>query len=62
MMTPYEKLKSIPNAFSYLKKKVTFKKLDDIAGAMTDNQSADFLQQQRKLLFKLIYEDYKKRA
>jgi transposase InsO family protein len=57
MMTPYEKLKSIPNAEEYLKKNTSFKILDDIATSMTDNQSADYLQQQRKLLFKQIHED-----
>jgi len=36
--------------------------LDDIAKAMTDNESADYLQQQRKFLFKHIHEGSKKRA
>jgi len=62
MMTPYEKFKSIENAKSYLKENITFEKLDDIATAMTDNQAADYLQQQRQLLFKTIHEDEKKRA
>lgn len=62
MMTPYEKFKSITNSHEYLKENMTFEKLDDIATAMTDNQSADYLQQQRQLLFKIIHEDEKKRA
>ncbi len=62
MMTPYEKLKSITNATSYLKENITFEKLDDIARTMTDNQAADYLQQQRKLLFKQIHEDCKKKS
>lgn len=62
MMTPYQKLKSIREAASYLKEGVTFQKCDDIAYAMTDNQSADYLKQQRALLFKFIHEDCKKRA
>ena len=62
MMTPYEKFKSLPKAKEYLKEGVTFKKLDDFAKAMTDNEAADFLQQQRKLLFKYIREDCLKRA
>ena len=62
VMTPYEKLKSIPNANQYLKKNITFEKLDDIAKAMTDNQAADYYQQKRQLLFKQIHEDDKKRA
>ncbi len=62
MMTPYEKFKSLPNAESYLKDGMAFKKLDDFAREMTDNEAADFLQEQRKLLFKHIHEDCKKRA
>lgn len=62
VMTPYEKLKSIPNAETYLKPGMTFEILDDIAYKMTDNEAADLLQQQRKLLFKHIHEDCRKRA
>lgn len=62
MMTPYEKFKSLPNAKKYLKEGVTFKKLDDFAKAMTDNEAADYLQQQRRLLFKKIDEDCRRRA
>lgn len=62
MMTPYEKFKSIPDAKQYLKSGVTFDKLDDLAKSMTDNEAADYLQQQRKLLFKYIHEGCEKRA
>ena len=62
MMTPYEKFKSLPGSEHYLKEGVTFKKLDDFANAMTDNEAADHLQQQRQLLFKHIHEDYKSSA
>ena len=62
MMTPYDKFKSLPHAEQYLKDGLTFKNLDDIARAMTDNEAADFLQQQRSLLFKHIHEDSLKRA
>ena len=62
MMTPYEKFKSLPDAQQYLKEGVTFEKLDDLAKSMTDNQSADYLQQQRSLLFKYIHEGCKNRA
>lgn len=62
MMTPYEKLKSIPKAKKYLRQAITFEKLDDIANAMTDNQAADHLQEQRKLLFNHINEDQLKCA
>lgn len=59
MMTPYDKLKSIENAEQYLKPGLSFKMLDDLAEAMSDNQMADLLQEQRRLLFKRIHEDYK---
>ena len=62
MMTPYEKFKSLPEAEKYLKENVIFKILDDIAKAMTDNEAADYLQQQRKLLFKHIHEGNQRRA
>lgn len=62
MMTPYDKLKSLPHAEQYLKEGLSFKNLDDIARTMTDNEAADFLQQQRSLLFKHIHEDSLKRA
>ena len=62
MMTPYDKLKSLPDAQQYLKAGITFKGLDDISKAMTDNEAADFLQQQRSILFKNIHEDKLKSA
>lgn len=62
MMTPYDKLKSIPQAERYLKDGMSFEKLDDIAKAMTDNQAADYLQTQRQLLFNHINEDRLKSA
>ncbi len=62
MMTPYEKLKALPNAQAYLKEEITFEFLDDIAYKITDNEAADYLQQQRMLLFKHITEDTKQRV
>lgn len=62
MDTPYEKLKSTPDAKKYLKEGMTFEKLDNIAKAMSDNQAANFLQTQRKLPFKHIDEDQLKSA
>ena len=41
---------------------VTFKRLDDIANSMTDNEAAELLQEQRKLLFRTIHEDDQKSA
>lgn len=57
MNTPYEKFKSLPSSKDYLKEGMTFQKLDDIANEKTDNESAEYLQQQRKQLFKMIHED-----
>ena len=56
MMTPYDKLKSLRNAKSYLKDGINFKEMDKKAFAITDNQSADRLQKARRLLFKTIDE------
>ena len=51
MNTPYERLKAIPNAVSYLKPGISFNQLDRYARAMTDNQCADQLNQAREKLF-----------
>jgi len=56
IMTPYEKLKSLKNAERYLKENLSFKRLDDFANKMTDNEAAALLQKERKLLFKNIHE------
>lgn len=62
MMTPYEKLKSLPHAHQFLKDGITFEKLDDLANAMTDNEAAEHMQQERRLLFKQIHEGCQKSA
>lgn len=54
MMTPYEKLKSLPEAAQYLKSEVTFEKLDAIAYAISDNESAQRLNEARAALFHSI--------
>lgn len=56
MMTPYEKLKSLPNAEQWLKPGVSFQSLDDIAYAISDNEAAKRLQVARQKLFELIDE------
>jgi len=56
MMTPYEKLKSLPEAKQFLKPGMTFKLLDDIALAISDNEAAHQLNEARKQLFKTIHE------
>lgn len=56
MMTPYDKLKSLPNAVGYLKPGITFLKLDKEAMKMNDGKAARLLQQARVKLFQLIHE------
>src|SRR5205807_1951995 len=56
MNTPYEKLKSLPNAAAHLTPGVTFEDLDKIAMAMTDSQAAERLNRERKKLFALIHQ------
>lgn len=43
-MTPYEKLKSLPNAIQFLKPGITFEKLDKIANEKSDNEFAALMQ------------------
>jgi transposase InsO family protein len=54
MMTPYDKLRSLPNAEQYLKPGVTFDQLDAIALAISDNEAAQRLNQARADLFRSI--------
>jgi transposase InsO family protein len=56
MMTPYEKLKSLPNAEAYLKPGTDFKQLDEIAYRISDNEAARQMNEARKQLFKAITE------
>ena len=54
VMTPYEKLKSLPDAQSYLQAGVTLEKLDDIAHEMSDNEFAERMVKARSNLFQHI--------
>lgn len=54
MMTPYEKLKSLPEASGFLKPGVTFEHLDQTAAAISDNEAAAKLNEARKKLFQSI--------
>jgi len=54
VMTPYEKLKSLPEAASYLRQGVTMKKLDDIASKMSDNEFAERMVRARSNLFQNV--------
>ena len=55
MMTPYEKLKSLPEAKQYLKRGITFQQLDAQAGEISDNEAAQRLNDARAILFKTIF-------
>lgn len=54
LMTPYDKLKSLPQAEQYLKPGITLKSLDAIATQCRDNEAARRLNQARAELFQLI--------
>jgi transposase InsO family protein len=62
MMTPYEKLKSLDKAEPFLKPGMTFEQLDAQAGAMSDNEAAQRLNDARVVLFKTIFNRSKKAA
>jgi len=51
VMTPYQKLKSLPAAESYLRPGLTMQKLDDIANQMSDNEYAERMVKARSNLF-----------
>ena len=55
MMTPYEKLRSLPQAQQFLKTGITIQQLDTLASALSDNEAAQQLNQARANLFKTIY-------
>jgi len=54
MMTPYDKLKSLPNAEQYLKPNISFKWLDALANRHSDLDAWRQLRNARKILFKTI--------
>ena len=62
MMTPYEKLKSLPLAEQFLKPRITFLQLDTLANAMSDNDAAQRLNNARAALFKTIFNRSKSAA
>ena len=53
--TPYEKLKSLPNAAACLKPGIPFQDLDQTAAAISDNTAAERLNEARKKLFQSIH-------
>lgn len=62
LMTPYEKLKSLPEAARYLKPGITFEQLDDIALQHSDNDAARLLNEARAALFRAINKSHKPAA
>ena len=54
LKTPYERLRSLPDAETFLKPDVTFEQLDAIAFAESDNAAARRLQTARAALFQSI--------
>jgi len=54
VMTPYEKLRSLPRAESYLQPCVSLEKLSDIANQMSDNAFAERMVKARSNLFQHI--------
>jgi hypothetical protein len=54
-MTPYAKLKSIPNARQYLKPVITFEQLDKIAYAMSHTEYAKIMQNEKTKLFNKLF-------
>lgn len=59
-MTPYDKLKSLPEAQTFLKPFVSFDQLDQIASEISDNQSAKQMNNARINLFNNINEQHSK--
>lgn len=62
MMTPFERLKSLPKAQSYLKPGLTLSGLTRQANQISDNKAAEQLLEARKALFKEIIEQDKQVA
>lgn len=53
-MTPYEKLKSLPNADGYLKRHIFFEDLDKIAYAESDTEFAKQMKQEKEIAFQKL--------
>ena len=56
MMTPYEKLKSLPRAAHFLKPGITVEALDRLALGLSDNDAAQRLNDARTRLFQSIHQ------
>lgn len=53
-MTPYERLKSLPNAETYLKRHIFFEDLDKIAYAESDTEFATKMQEEKERIFQKL--------
>ncbi len=62
MMTPYEKLRSLPDPNQHLKPGITFQQLDDIAQVISDNETAIRLNKAKHQLFTSIDEQEQQAA
>ena len=62
MMTPYDKLRSLPDADAHLKPGTTFEQLDAIAAQCSDNDAAKLLNEARTKLFQLINKSQQRAA
>jgi transposase InsO family protein len=52
--TPYERLKSLPNAEQFLKPGISFEQLDKIAYAQSDNEFAEKMEKAKKEMLKIL--------
>lgn len=62
MMTPYEKLISLPGIEGHLKPGITIETLQGIAAEMSDNEAANQLQKAKQRLFSKIFSKHAIRA
>ena len=62
IMTPFEKLKSLPDVALYLKPGITLEQLDAAASGMSDNDAAAALNKAREALFQSIANALKQSA
>jgi hypothetical protein len=60
MKTPYDELKSLPEADTSLKPGVTFEQLDAIALSISDNEAAKQMNEAKRKLFKTIFKQGRK--
>ena len=54
MMTPYEKLKSLPNSSAYLKPGQSWKRLDALDRNMSDSEAAERMNKAKDKLFRVL--------